>query len=622
MKSLFVIFTFAFCIFTFQFTKAQNIGIGTNAPHASAALDVTSTNSGFLPPRMTLAQRNAIVNSAKGLIVFCTDCGSNGEMQYYNGNAWVTMSIMPDSSVGQIMYWNGNSWVNVPAGSYGQSLVNCDGILAWGGCVPKVATGFASSVSYTSITFGGIVLAEGGFSVSSRGVCWSTSPNPTVELTTKTNDGTGIGNFTSSITGLTPNTTYYVRAYATNSVGTAYGSQQSFTTSPLTIPTVTTEIPSAVSYTTATCGGNITSGGGATVTSRGVCWSTSPNPTITLTSKTVDGTGTGSFSSNITDLTPNTTYYIRAYASNSLGTSYGAQQTFTTLPVTVATIITASVSSITTTSASCGGNIIDDGGSSVFFRGVCWSTSQNPTVDLSTKTADGTGAGTFTSTITDLTANTTYYVRAYAINSVGTSYGAQQTFTTTTNIANLPSVTIGTQIWSSRNLDVATYRNGDPIPQVTDPIAWSNMTTGAWCWYNNDSANYAAIYGRLYNWYAVNDPRGLAPQGWHVPTDAEWVILTDFLGGESVAGGAMKSTSTWISPNTGATNSSGFSGLSGGYRNYGGSFYGVGYYAYWWSASVYDTPFAWSRVLYYDDRNVNKFNNIMASGFSVRVVRD
>jgi hypothetical protein len=106
----------------------------------------------------------------------------------------------------------------------------------------------------------------------------------------------------------------------------------------------------------------------------------------------------------------------------------------------------------------------------------------------------------------------------------------------------IPSVTIGTQIWSTKNLDVARYRNGDTIPQVANATQWGNLTTGAWCWYNNDSATYAATYGRLYNWYAVNDPRGLAPQGWRIPTEGDWVILADYLGGASVAGGKMKST--------------------------------------------------------------------------------
>mgnify|MGYP006292784259 FL=1 len=186
----------------------------------------------------------------------------------------------------------------------------------------------------------------------------------------------------------------------------------------------------------------------------------------------------------------------------------------------------------------------------------------------------------------------------------------------------LPSVTIGTQIWCAQNLSVRTYRNGDPIPQVTDPTAWGNLTTGAWCWYNNDSATYAVTYGRLYNWYAVNDPRGLAPNGWHVPTDAEWTTLTNFLGGDSVAGGKMKSIIAWNSPNIGATNSSGFWGLPGGGRIYNNSFAGVGNFGYWWSASAIDTSNAWSRYLYTNSNNVDRGGDNKTIGFSVRVVSD
>lgn len=197
--------------------------------------------------------------------------------------------------------------------------------------------------------------------------------------------------------------------------------------------------------------------------------------------------------------------------------------------------------------------------------------------------------------------------------------------------ADLPSVTIGTQTWSSKNLDVATYRNGDPIPQVTDSTQWANLTTGAWCWYNNDSAMYAATYGKLYNWYAVNDPRGLAPQGWHVPTVAEWNKLTKFIDPSAdttqccsnVARTAMKSTTGWNNNNSGnGTNSSGFSGLPGGNRNVNGKFSSVGYLGGWWSASAYDTAYAWYRGLGYANSNIARGYLNKTSGFSVRVVKD
>ena len=196
--------------------------------------------------------------------------------------------------------------------------------------------------------------------------------------------------------------------------------------------------------------------------------------------------------------------------------------------------------------------------------------------------------------------------------------------TTWVNISGQETtVTIGNQQWMRENLDVLTYRNGDIIPQVTDPTAWAALTTGAWCYYNNDVAN-GAIYGKLYNWYAVNDPRGLAPTGWHVPSDAEWTTLETTLGGAAVAGGKMKTTGTtsWTTPNTGATNESGFAGLPGGYRNYNGSFFSVGSSGYWWSSSENGTVDAWYRYLGYNVGGITRSNDYKLSGCSVRCLRD
>ena len=296
--------------------------------------------------------------------------------------------------------------------------------------MPTVTTSNVTDVTQTSASCGGNVTSDGGATVTTRGVCWSTSQNPTVSGSHTTN-GTGTGSFSSNITGLAQGTTYYVRAYATNSAGTSYGEQKTFTTNSVNLPTVTTNSVTNVQQTTATCGGNVTAAGGATVTARGVCWSTSQNPTVSG-SHTTNGTGTGSFTSNITGLTQGTTYYVRAYATNSAGTSYGEQKTFVTNSLNLPTVTTNNVTNITQTSATCGGNVTSDGGATVTARGVCWSTSQNPTVNGS-HTTNGTGTGSFTSNITGLTQGTTYYVRAYATNSAGTSYGTQKTFTTTTS---------------------------------------------------------------------------------------------------------------------------------------------------------------------------------------------
>jgi uncharacterized protein (TIGR02145 family) len=243
---------------------------------------------------------------------------------------------------------------------------------------------------------------------------------------------------------------------------------------------------------------------------------------------------------------------------------------------------------------------------------------------------DGTGTGCFSSAISGLTDNSTYYVRAYATNATGTGYGNEEVYTV------IPG-TIGTQVWTTQNLNVSTYRDGTPIPQVTDPTAWQNLTTGAWCYYNNSTAN-GATYGKLYNWYAVagiydasslSTPslrKNLAPAGYHIPTDEEWTILSTTLGGESVAGGKMKAlgTALWSTPNAGATNSSGFGGLPGGMCNNGAGFYDIRNFGRWWSSTVKDASSAWTRSLYSVGPSLLRdgAQNTSSFGYSVRCVKD
>jgi uncharacterized protein (TIGR02145 family) len=189
-----------------------------------------------------------------------------------------------------------------------------------------------------------------------------------------------------------------------------------------------------------------------------------------------------------------------------------------------------------------------------------------------------------------------------------------------------PDVTIGTQTWTRCNLNTAFYRNGDPIPQVTDPIQWGNLTTGAWCYYNNDPSN-EAIYGKLYNWYALNDSRGLAPTGYHLPTDTEWTTLTDYLGGDIVAGGKMKRAGTlgagkWAAPNTDGTNESMFTGLPGGFRIGNGTFVSIIFRGYWWSSTEFIPGIAWARLLVHDAGYAGISFDTMNYGLSVRLVKD
>jgi hypothetical protein len=287
-------------------------------------------------------------------------------------------------------------------------------------------------ITQNSAVGGGSIVGDGGSAITSRGVCWSNTTSIPTIVNSKTVDGTGIGTFSSSLSGLIAGITYYVRAYATNSKGTAYGIVKSVTTVAATIPTgISTNTLSSITQTTATGGGNISSDGGASITSRGVCWSTTTSSPTTLNSKTIDGNGIGLFTSSLTGLTANTIYYVRSYATNSAGTAYGATQTFITSAVTIPTgATTTSISSISQTTALSGGSITSDGGAMVTSRGVCWSSSNSSPTTSNTKTIDGSGIGSFTSSLTGLAANTNYYVRSYATNSAGTVYGTVRSFTT------------------------------------------------------------------------------------------------------------------------------------------------------------------------------------------------
>lgn len=187
---------------------------------------------------------------------------------------------------------------------------------------------------------------------------------------------------------------------------------------------------------------------------------------------------------------------------------------------------------------------------------------------------------------------------------------------------NLSNVKIGDQTWMAKNLDVDHYRNGDPIPQVSDPIKWAYLTTGAWCYYNNDSTQ-GKTYGKLYNWYAVTDPRGLAPAGWHIPNDGEWTALQNSLGGATIAGGKMKEAGTlhWTTPNDGANNSSGWSALPGGQRGVNAFFMSIGENGFWWSSSESNTlgiPY----ILAFTNGRFGKTLSDKSFGYSVRCVKD
>jgi uncharacterized protein (TIGR02145 family) len=398
-----------------------------------------------------------------------------------------------------------------------------------------------------------------------------------------------------------------------------------------TIPILTTATVSNITANTATSGGNIMDEGSSVIISRGVCWSTETSPSI-ANRKTTDGIGMGSFSSNLTGLREGTEYYVRAYATNNLGTGYGKTISFKSQPAIIPGLTTAGISNITSTTATSGGSITNDGGATITACGVCWSTSINPTI-IDSKTEDSTEVGVFISSITGLTPVTTYYLRAYATNSVGTAYGSEINFTTSlanTSITDIDgniygTKTIGNQVWMQENLKTSKYRNGDLIGTTTpDTLDISTESMPEYQWTYDGKESNVALYGRLYTWYTVTDSRGVCPTGWHVPTDEEWITLTTYLGGEAVAGGKLKETGTnhWISPNTGATNETGFTALPGGYRQYYGTFYAIGYGGIWWSVTDSTATEALYRYVDYNTSNTFRLDYPKHCGLSVRCLKD
>lgn len=317
---------------------------------------------------------------------------------------------------------------DVPSGSFGRAEYDLGVLYVDGPGLPVVHTDAIppDAISATSVTLTGTVEDDLRSTIVSRGFAYSTLQYPSLADGSVSVGGT-LGDFTATVTGLQPGTTYYVRAYASNGVGTAYGEQQTFTT-PSGLPTVQTAAEVSMTGSgTAQCGGTVTGDGGFAVTARGVCWSVSPEPTISNLHSN-DGNGIGTFVSILTGLQPSTTYYVRAYATNANGTVYGEQRVVTT-PSGLPAVTTTTATNITSNSAVCGGNVTSDGGYTVTQRGVCYSTTPNPTTS-GMHTTDGSGTGNFVSNLTGLTAGTTYYYRAYATNATGTVYGEERTLTT------------------------------------------------------------------------------------------------------------------------------------------------------------------------------------------------
>jgi uncharacterized protein (TIGR02145 family) len=412
----------------------------------------------------------------------------------------------------------------------------------------------------------------------------------------------------------------------------AYAGSNESNIVPVEIPInilVQTTLPTQVTTNSAILNGILKTAPGVSIRTQGFSWK---NSNVTL-----GFIGAGVYNVPLTNLLPNTIYTYRAFAvTNDNLTVQGKEITFTTLPLSLAILNTATPNPITSSFATIGGSITYDGGSPITESGLVYSNSPNPTITNS-KIINTTAKNDFLMTISSLSPLTTYYVRTYAINSQGVSYGNQVTFKTTAQTINSGSVSdidgnvyktinIGNQVWMAENLKTTKYNNGAIIPNITDSLIWGNLTSGAFCWFNNSISN-KSIYGGLYNYYAVNTGN-LCPIGWHVPSDLEWESLISFLGGTSIAGGKMKEVGTlnWLAPNVGATNSSGFTGKPDVRRsnlvfssNYKTS-------CMWWSSTFVpsNNPNYTTGYTYYlvnSSTSVSKgFGNMKSDGILVRCV--
>ncbi|MCE5347372.1 MAG: hypothetical protein LLG13_13945 [Bacteroidales bacterium] len=605
---------------------------------------------------------------------------------------------------------------------------------------PSLSTTTVTEISTTTAVSGGSITADGGSPVISRGVCWNTSDDPTIE-NNKTMENGDLLSFTSNITQLSPNTSYYVRAYATNSAGTGYGKSVPFkthgdkpasnvlNTSNITInsatlngsinpnflsTTVTFEYGVSTSYgSTATAQESPVSGdtdGNVTVkadlsgltpgttyhfrikaeNSLGITYSSdlpfttlgqapiaiteavtnllvrtatlngSVNPnylstivtfewgtstsygnTITPTQSPVNGSTSVSVSAGLTGLAPGTTYHFRIVATNELGTTNGNDLTFTTLGK-IPTAVTQTTTNLKVNTVTLNGSVNPNYLSSTVSFEWGTTTEYGNTLTALQSPLTGSTLVNISADLSELTPETTYHFRISATNELGTTNGEDLTFKTFAAIDadgnGYYSVNIGTQTWLTENIRTTKFSNGDLIG-TTDPATKdiSNESTPNYQWAPNGIESNVPIYGRLYSWYAVIDGRHICPTGWHVPSDAEWTTLADYLinNGYGIGGSgngiakSMAAITGWTTVseegsigNDPSNNSSGFTALPAGYRFSSNTFTNIGYVCTWWSSTEDQTSTAWYRELYYSVSSINTvITNKNVSAFSVRCIK-
>jgi|GEM_PF-793294 len=613
---------------------SQNVGINATGaqPNPTAGLDVDFMNMGLLIPRVALTgSANAAPLAAKvaGMIIYNTATVSDVKPGFYynDGTNWIA-GFPVGTSIGDMLYWNGTAWVKIPTGVSGQYLqLSGTNVPTWGGAASSsISTVALSAITGITATSGGNITSDGGSPVLARGVCWNTVTSPTI-ANSKTTDGSGIGVYASNLTGLIPGTVYYIKAYSMNSNVITYGNELTFTTTAIAPTLAATTAATLVTGTTALTGGSITTTGGATITEKGICYSTTVTSPTILNTKLVDVTAGLLITSPMTGLSPNTLYYVRSYATNSAGqTGYGALMTFYTRPVITtdaATLIlggsavaggvltggagswyygvaystisnaptptlaqagtfpstspitftvnltgltsnttyyirgyvtgsgytvygpelifmttapsapvlgtTSAITGISANTATSGGSITSDGGSLITAKGVCWGASTNPVLGTGNFTTDGTGAASYSSSITGLTGSTTYHVRAYATNSIGTIYGTDVSFTTWVQAP----YTLGQMLSYGRVGYVAPDGSGFIVsPEIPSQNGWGCNgvnVTGTSTALGTGQANTAAILacsaGTTTAASVASSYTGGGFNDWYLPSSGDWAQI-------------------------------------------------------------------------------------------------
>ena len=633
--------------------------------HTSPGRPIVAIDSVFNPTQTTVDATGIVLNDGGTNLIdrgFCWSTNTNPTLS----SSYLSLGTDTGAMSGTLTGLSGNTIYYIRAyakNNYGTSYSDTVSILT-GPDLPQIYISSNSSNStHNSLLVSLQVGNNGGASILDMGVCWNQSGLPnTNDPTIHISPSTSLQDIT--INNLSPISSYYIRAFATNITGTGYSNTLHLYTTAGP-PTISTNFISQISANTAYLQGEIISNGGATIIERGFCLNTSGGPTIN--DILVDaGSGNGIFSATASNLIPNTTYYARAYGKNYSATSYGNQISFTTA-VGPPVVSSDSVLFDSLQAFSVHGSIVHTGGLPITEKGIIWSIEPEGNI-LSPHIANGSGNQPFSSSLSGLIPGTAYFVRAYAQNSMGIGYGE------TIKMVNpgIPcpgaptlididgnvyaTIQMGNQCWMRENLKVERYPNGDSIPHITSDTEWANLpdndTSDAFCFYDN-STNNLATFGGLYTWAAAmgghaistnsnpSNTQGACPDGWHLPSDQEWMQLDLALGmdetelsswgsnGEDIGSMMAENSSEWPTycdlRNSAFFDTTNFDGLPSGKRYHSnGAFGAKGSIGFFWSTSIcgYDSARITSRELWWLYDGIGRNGIYKSAGASIRCLKD